>query len=243
MAEAKIVVLSGPGAGKEVTFRDSLILGRSRAAGLVLPHPTVSREHARIFFREGAWFVVDLKSRNGTRLGGKGITKSEIRDGDELLLGEVKLRFHLPGAEKKRGGEEEERKERGGGIQLEDPGEGLVPGGEEIRLEEDSRKGGLAQSSPDRGRPLSPPRPSLGEKGPVPPPGKARPGPLPARPAARRLGEGREDLLLKGRPKEGGGGLLGEDLSQWSGFAKFLAFLLGLALAAFLFYLAFRVVS
>ena len=244
MAEARIQVLSGPEAGKEVTFRDSLILGRSHAAGLVLHHPTVSREHARIFFRNGTWNVVDLKSRNGTRLRGKPVTREEIRHGDELVLGEVRLRFFAapggsgekgpaPVEEREREGEGAPPPEEGGGIP--GPGEELSLGGEEITLEE----------SPGEEPPLSrkvapspPPVPPSGRKGPA-----SRPGPLPARPAAPRLGEGREDLLGPRRRDQGGGGLLQEDLSQWSGFAKFLAFLAGLALAAVLFYLAYRVAS
>jgi len=188
VAEARIQVLSGPQAGREVVFRDSLILGRSRAAGVVLPHPTVSREHARIFHREGRWNLVDLKSRNGTRLRGKLVTLAELREGDEILLGEVRLRFFL--------GPEEEGKES-------------------------SREGG---GLPAREEGVPPPRPL-----PAGPPG------------ARRLGAGLE--AKSGKVRSGGGSLLGEDLSQWSGLARFLALLLALFLAGALFYLAFTWVS
>ncbi len=245
MAEAKIQVLSGPDAGKEVTFRDSLILGRSHAAGLVLHHPTVSREHARIFFRGGAWNVVDLKSRNGTRLRGKPVTREEIRDGDELVLGEVRLRFFaLPGGPAGEGGKEGvSQGDRALSFREEElpgPGRELSLGGEEIRLEE----GPPGEPSLSRREAPEPGPPPAGRLGPRPPGSGPAPGkPLPARPAAPRLGEGREDLVRAGRTGTGGGGLLQEDLSQWSGFAKFLAFLAGLALAALLFYLAYRIAS
>ena len=50
---------------------DSLIVGRSSKADLVLSDRFLSRQHAR-FYREGdAWMVEDLGSRNTTLLNGR----------------------------------------------------------------------------------------------------------------------------------------------------------------------------
>ena len=250
MAEAKIQVLSGPQAGEEKVFQDSIILGRSHTAGLVLHHATVSREHARIFHRGGVWNVVDLKSRNGTRLKGKPVTKAEIRNGDELTLGEVKIRFLEAGG--KALPEEKGESERESGQDQGSPpgaGEEITFGGEEIHLE--GGEGAEKAAPPERGAPAGPPGPPGPAGSQAPPPSarpavpKAGPSPVgrPAGRAVRRLGEGRVDLPVRPGSKEGKAGLLEEDLSQWSGFAKFLAVLAGLALGALLFYLAFTMVS
>jgi len=250
LAQAKIQVLSGPQAGQEVVFRDSLILGRSQAAGLVLHHPTVSREHARIFFRNGTWNLVDLKSRNGTRLGARPVTKAELAEGDEITLGEVKIRFLVLEEEEGEGRSpvEEGRVPEGPGTGGEagesppSPGEGEISfGEEEIRLEgEGGRPGGPAGPGRDvsAGPPLSPPVRRISPRA----AGRVS-GPSLAGAGVKRLGEGMSGLspTPAGRPK--GGSILEEDLSQWSGFAKFLAWLLGLALAGALFYLAFVLVS
>jgi len=95
MAQARLRVLSGPQAGEEVDFVDSLLIGRSNAVGLALKDATVSREHARLFHRAGQWFVVDLKSSNGTHVAGRTVSRAELRDGDEFALGAVQLRFAL----------------------------------------------------------------------------------------------------------------------------------------------------
>ena len=52
----------------------SRTIGRSSKADLVLSDAMLSREHARIFLEDGAWFLEDLHSRNGTRLNGRQVT-------------------------------------------------------------------------------------------------------------------------------------------------------------------------
>lgn len=72
---------------------DSVIVGRKPARGLTVEHPTVSREHARLFRRDGSWHVADLNSSNGTFVNGQKVSRSELRPGDLLKLGSVEFRF------------------------------------------------------------------------------------------------------------------------------------------------------
>lgn len=62
----------------------------------------VSRKHARITFEEGAWKIADLGSSNGTwKLGESDFEKVEeveLRDGDEIALGNAKFIFRAPTA-------------------------------------------------------------------------------------------------------------------------------------------------
>ena len=67
---------------------DALVVGRSSRAGLVLPDPVVSREHARLFREDDAWLVQDLGSHFGTRLNGEKITAArQLAHGDSIGLG------------------------------------------------------------------------------------------------------------------------------------------------------------
>ena len=72
---------------------ENLILGRQTGRGITVEDGTVSREHARIFLRDGAYQVADLNSSNGTFVNDKRVNRAELRPGDVLKLGSVELRF------------------------------------------------------------------------------------------------------------------------------------------------------
>jgi len=80
--------------GRRVPLQDEAVsIGRLDTCDLVLDDPTVSRTHAEVR-REGDGFeVVDLGSRNGTRVNGRGVARQRLADGDDLLIGAVPLRF------------------------------------------------------------------------------------------------------------------------------------------------------
>lgn len=68
--------------------QEEVVIGRSPRAHLLLPDPALSREHARLARREGAWFVEDLGSRNGTTHNGQRIDRPHrLHAGDHLGLG------------------------------------------------------------------------------------------------------------------------------------------------------------
>jgi serine phosphatase RsbU (regulator of sigma subunit) len=50
---------------------DSVVIGRSSKAELTVADRSMSRLHARLFLKDGAWHLEDLGSRNGTLLGGR----------------------------------------------------------------------------------------------------------------------------------------------------------------------------
>jgi serine phosphatase RsbU (regulator of sigma subunit) len=66
----------------------SFTIGRSSRADLVLADAMLSREHARIYREGDAWNIMDLKSRNGTRLNGESVTgPRRIGHQDVVTLG------------------------------------------------------------------------------------------------------------------------------------------------------------
>jgi len=94
---ASLTIKAGPGAGKiiEITGAE-LVIGRMEPAGLVISHAEVSRRHARIFYRDGTYYVEDLGSSNGTVLHGQRLTGPQsLSNGDVIEIGsEVKLAFN-----------------------------------------------------------------------------------------------------------------------------------------------------
>jgi len=93
-AGAAIRVMRGFYEGLEVPVdRDWMVIGRGRTADLVLSDPTISRAHAALGYEGGDFFVQDLGSTNGTRVNGEREPRTALRDGDELHLGKLLLRF------------------------------------------------------------------------------------------------------------------------------------------------------
>ena len=75
-----------------------LVLGRDQTCDLILDEKTVSAEHARLSYHHGNWWVEDLQSRNGTFLNLELLAaQAVLTSGDELQVGQVKLRIEISG--------------------------------------------------------------------------------------------------------------------------------------------------
>lgn len=70
-----------------------LTVGRSAKCDLPLPEDThMSQYHARFTLRDGACFVEDLGSTNGTRLNGQALAEpTRVERGDRIGLGKTML--------------------------------------------------------------------------------------------------------------------------------------------------------
>ena len=92
----KLVVLSSNFAGKEFELsRPQMIIGRTDENDIVINHRSISRNHAKLV-REtdtGRYTISDLQSSNGVRVNGQDYGKVELRRGDVVDLGHVRLRF------------------------------------------------------------------------------------------------------------------------------------------------------
>ncbi len=77
--------------------RPLMVLGRTEDNDIVVNHRSISRHHARITENLGRYTIVDLHSSNGVRVNGEEYGKVELRRGDLIDLGHVRLRFIAPG--------------------------------------------------------------------------------------------------------------------------------------------------
>ncbi len=81
--------------GKKLgTYRlsEPLEIGRSEGSQIKLDDTYVSTNHARLFPRNGSWFVEDLGSTNGTYLNQQRVSSSsEVHPGDTLKVGKTVL--------------------------------------------------------------------------------------------------------------------------------------------------------
>ncbi len=98
-AEKKILSLSGEsssGPVKAVLNQNMLIVGSGPSNDLVIDDMYVSNFHCRFFKNDGAWYVKDLDSTNGTFVNDEKITVKEIQPNDVVRVGPVNV-FVLAG--------------------------------------------------------------------------------------------------------------------------------------------------
>jgi pSer/pThr/pTyr-binding forkhead associated (FHA) protein len=78
--------------GKVYELGDELTVGRAGGCQVTLEDNYVSQLHARVFRRDGQFFVEDLGSTNGTFVNQKKVTAPiAIRRGDRLQVGKTVL--------------------------------------------------------------------------------------------------------------------------------------------------------
>ena len=99
---ARLFVMNTELAGKEYPLgQNEVIIGRTEENDIVLSHVSVSGRHAKIVFDEGVLRIVDLGSANGVTVNGEIFSRTELKEGDVIELGQVKLRFVVDGVVKK----------------------------------------------------------------------------------------------------------------------------------------------
>src|SRR5437763_16108083 len=92
MAELRIVIVEGAGAGREFAVAESVTVGRDPSSAIPIDDPEASRQHASITARGGGAVVDDLGSTNGTLVNDVRIEgPREIGPGDRIRIGTTVL--------------------------------------------------------------------------------------------------------------------------------------------------------
>lgn len=77
-------------------IKTTVCIGRSGDSDICLKNNSISSHHAEIHKkRNGSFYIVDLGSTNGILVNGLKISQAEIKGGDVIELGEVRLNFLL----------------------------------------------------------------------------------------------------------------------------------------------------
>lgn len=74
--------------GRAYDLRAEQTVGRAAGCQITLDDTYVSQLHARVFTKDGAWFVEDLGSTNGTYLNTKRVSSAlAVKRGDRIKIG------------------------------------------------------------------------------------------------------------------------------------------------------------
>src|SRR5690554_264453 len=79
--------------------KTEITIGRMKGNDIVLPKGNVSKQHTRIVLRDSAFFIVDLKSTNGTYVNGRKVTAEQaVSETDKIYIGDFILQMEHPNA-------------------------------------------------------------------------------------------------------------------------------------------------
>ena len=90
-----LVIRSGGGrVGQSFPLQgERMTIGRSPETDVFLDDVTVSRDHAVLVRRGGAWFLADSGSLTGPYVNRRRIESHKLEEGDELQIGKYKLTY------------------------------------------------------------------------------------------------------------------------------------------------------
>ncbi len=91
-----LTLLNGARAGSNIILRQDVEnrIGRGLECQIVLNDPLSSRVHAVIERRDGAWFIRDAGSRNGTFVNGQKADDAQLIEGCHVTTGMTEFSFH-----------------------------------------------------------------------------------------------------------------------------------------------------
>ncbi|MFC1654521.1 FHA domain-containing protein [Myxococcota bacterium] len=93
----RLVIITTELAGSEFPLtRSEMLLGRTEENDIVLAHRSVSSRHAKIVYDGGIYRIIDMDSANGVLVNGEEYARVDLRRGDMIELGHVRLRYVAP---------------------------------------------------------------------------------------------------------------------------------------------------
>ncbi len=93
-AAATLVFRAGPLGGQRVPVQgENILLGRGSACDVRIPDKFVSRQHARLRYARGRWFIQDQESAGGTFVNGRRVAAAPLKRGDRVRLGQSEFVF------------------------------------------------------------------------------------------------------------------------------------------------------
>ncbi|PCJ62253.1 MAG: hypothetical protein COA79_04110 [Planctomycetota bacterium] len=90
---ATLKAIGGNFHGRSYEITSSLVIGRGINTEIQILLPGISRSHCKVTIEDDNFWVEDLKSRNGTKVNGKPVTKKQLEANDVIQIGRVKYEF------------------------------------------------------------------------------------------------------------------------------------------------------
>lgn len=94
---AALIIIVGSQIGQRITvLQEPITIGRSPDCKFQIAHRSVSRTHCLVWREGSSYRIRDLQSTNKTYLNNSQVTEAELKDGDQITLGETIVKFIGP---------------------------------------------------------------------------------------------------------------------------------------------------
>ncbi|MFP4040591.1 MAG: FHA domain-containing protein [Desulfosudaceae bacterium] len=91
---AFLVFVTGPDLGNAINlYQERLIIGRDKTCDIVINKPYASKKHAEILNYDDHSILQDYGSTNGTFVNDLPVNRIELKDRDEIKIGQVVLQY------------------------------------------------------------------------------------------------------------------------------------------------------
>lgn len=95
MAYLTVRIKGEEGYRRVLLDKEQVVVGRSSSCEVTVRHISVSRQHCRLARDAEGWWLEDLGSHNGTKLGQEPVSgRVRLREGDIIRIGAARLTFH-----------------------------------------------------------------------------------------------------------------------------------------------------
>lgn len=93
IAQLTVISACRPAAEFVLSNKLSYMVGRSADNDVVIPEPSVSRQHAELLYEQDLWLLADLNSLNGIRYNGAVQQRCLLSNNCVVLVGNVPVKF------------------------------------------------------------------------------------------------------------------------------------------------------
>ncbi|MEM7232955.1 MAG: FHA domain-containing protein [Planctomycetota bacterium] len=97
MKVGSLTIVEGAEAGKQILLKNLSVFEAGKAQGnhICLKDESVAFNHFRVYNSDNSYMVYDLGSKRGTLVNGNPVEKADLKSGDILQVGDLKIRFEL----------------------------------------------------------------------------------------------------------------------------------------------------
>lgn len=93
VGEGELIEIHGEAAGRSFPLVDGFLIGRGSGCQLQLADRAVSRQHARLRYANGRWYIQDLNSAGGIFVNGYRVNATALNPGDHIRVGSAEFEF------------------------------------------------------------------------------------------------------------------------------------------------------